>query len=90
MEATTEHYHSESRYTGHPDGDEDRPYRDLDGALGRAEENAGALRRNGYLVEQTDTGNDDVGVIREYHVAEQDGTPIAMIEVRTCHEEGHL
>ena len=90
MEATAEHYHAESRYPAHPDGDEDRPYRDLDDALGRAEENAAALRSNGYLVEQTDTGNDAIGVIRHYHVAEQDGTPIAIIEVRTCHEEGHV
>ena len=37
-----------------------------------------------------DSGNDDVGVIREYHVAEQDGTAIATIEVRSCHEEGHV
>jgi hypothetical protein len=90
LEATSEHYHAESRYTGHPDGDEDRPYRNLDEALGRAEENVAGLRSNGYRVEQTDTGNDDVGVVREYHVAEEDGSPIAIIEVRTCHEEGHV
>jgi hypothetical protein len=48
------------------------------------------LRSNGYVVERTDSGNDDVGVIREYHVAEQDGTAIATIEVRSCHEEGHV
>jgi hypothetical protein len=90
MQATPEHYHSESRYTGYPDGDEDRPFRHLEEAMGRAEANATALRSNGYVVEHTDTGNDDVGVIREYHVAEQDGTPIAIIEVRQCHEEGHV
>ena len=33
MQATTEHYHSESKYTGHPDGDEDRPYRHLKEAM---------------------------------------------------------
>jgi len=90
LEASTEHYHAESRYPGHPDGDEDRPYGDLDDALGRAEENAAALRSNGYRVEQTDTGNDAIGVIRHYRAAEQDGTPIATIEVHTCNEEGHL
>jgi hypothetical protein len=90
MQATAEHYHAESRYPGHPDGDEDRAYRDLNGALRQAEENAAALRPNGYVIEQTDTGNDDVGVIREYYIAEEDGTPIATIEVRSCHEEGHI
>jgi hypothetical protein len=90
LDATAEHYHAESTYPGHPDGDEDRAYRDLDGALGRAEENAAALRASGYVVELTETGNDDVGVIREYHAAEQDGTAIATIEVRSCHEAGHV
>ncbi len=90
MEVTAEHYHAASTYRGHPDGDEDRPYRNLDDALGRAEENAAALRSIGYVVEQTETGNDDVGVIREYHAAEQDGAAIATIEVRSCREEGHV
>jgi hypothetical protein len=70
MERPLSTNHAASIYPGHPYGDEDRADRDLDGALGRAEENAAALRSNGYVVERTDSGNDDVGVIREYHVAE--------------------
>jgi hypothetical protein len=89
-EATVEHYHAESKYPGHSDNDEDLAYGDLDDALRRVEENAAAMRANGYLVEQFDTGNDGVGVIREYHAAEQDGTPVATIEVRTCHQQGHV
>ena len=40
MERTTEHFHAEARYPGHPDGDDDQRYRDLDEALARAEEQA--------------------------------------------------
>jgi hypothetical protein len=85
-----EHYHAETRYPGHPDGANDQRYRDLDDALARAEEQAADLRAGGYRVELTDTGNDDVGVIREYHASEEDGTAIAVIEVRSCREVGHV
>lgn len=86
MHRAAEHYHAEMRFPDHPEDDEDRSYRDVGSALGRAEEKAAALRANGYVVERTDTGNDDAGVIREYHIADGDGTPLAMIEVRSCQD----
>jgi hypothetical protein len=41
-------------------------------------------------VEEIDTEDDNAGVIREYHVAEADRTPVAILEVRNCREAGHL
>lgn len=90
MEASREHYHALARYPGHPDGDEDQAYPDLEAAPAWAEEQARSLRSNGYLVEEIDIEDDNAGVIREYHAAEADRTPVAILEVRSCREAGHL
>lgn len=89
-ESATGHYHATLSYPGHPDGDEDTAFPDLQAALRRAQANIESLRAEGYVVEEADTGKDETGVIGEYHAAEPDGTPIAIIEVRRCQEEGHV
>jgi hypothetical protein len=90
MDLSSDHYHATLSYPGYPDADEDEPFADLPGALARAEKQADVLRANSYLVEETDTGKDEAGLIREYYVGERDGTPIATIEVCRCREAGHL
>jgi hypothetical protein len=87
---SSDHYHATLSYPGYPDADEDEPFPDLPEALLRAERQAAGLRAHSYLVEETDSGKDEAGLIREYYVGEQDGTPIATIEVSRCREAGHL
>jgi hypothetical protein len=87
---SSDHYHATLSYPGYPDADEDEPFPDLPEALLRAERQAAGLRAHSYLVEETDSGKDEAGLIREYYVGEPDGTPIATIEVSRCREVGHL
>src|SRR2546430_4115274 len=80
MDLSSDHYHATLSYPGYPDADEDEPFADLPGALARAEKQADVLRANSYLAEETDTGKDEAGLIREEYAAERSRTPTAASE----------
>ena len=92
MEQTAQHWHVAVAYPGYPDGDEELAFRHLDHALDYAAQTQDMFRRDGHTVTEVETPSDDrTGVVQRYHVVDQPGgTPVALIEVRACHEPGHV
>ena len=91
MEQEAQHWHVVVSYPGYPDGDEDLPFRHVDHALHYAAETGDMFKRDGHRVTEVEAPEDDrIGVIQRYHVSDEEGAPVALIEVRPCHQPSHL
>lgn len=91
MEEKAQHWHVAVSYPGYPDGDEDMAFRHLEHALDFTDQTADTFRRDGQAVTEVDAPEDDkAGVVRRYHVADEQGGTVALIDVRPCHRVGHV
>jgi hypothetical protein len=74
------------------DGKEEQVFGDLRSALDSANETRRVLLEMGHhsSTEVTDGRDREEGVIRRYQVSDEHGAPLAIIEIRSCAEEGHV